>query len=418
MPSAATKTQPASPPSSLFSSPEKRTLIFCLLLAVATLSVYNPVSSHPFVNYDDDRYVTDNPHVRGGLSWDTVRWAFTTSAEANWHPLTWISHALDCQVFRLNPAGPHYVNLLLHALNAVILFLLLSRVTGRAGPSLAVAALFALHPMNVESVAWIAERKNLLSMFFFLLALLAYERYARKPGIGRYCLVALWFACGLMSKPMVITLPFLLLLWDYWPLQRWPAAGAAPGVEPRRFSFLVLEKLPLFAMSAASAFITMSAQSAGGAVRSVAEYSQGIRIENALVAYARYLWLAVWPSRLAPMYPHPGEHIPAWQVAAAIALLLALTTLALAFRNRRYLLTGWLWFLGALVPMIGLVQVGRQAMADRYAYLPLIGIFLMASWGAAEWSSRRKLAAAWVALPTALTLATFAALTYRQIGYW
>jgi protein O-mannosyl-transferase len=421
LPTSATKLQRAeisASPSSLFSSPEKRAIVLCLLLVVATLALYNPVSGHPFVNYDDDRYVTDNPHVRNGLSWGTLNWAFTATEVANWHPLTWISHALDCQLFHLNPAGPHYVNLLLHAINAALLFLVLLWATGRTGPSLMVAALFALHPINVESVAWIAERKNLLSMFFFLLALAAYDRYARKQGIGRYGLVALWFACGLMAKPMVITLPFVLLLWDYWPLQRMFQTGSAAGVQPRSFSYLVLEKLPLFALSAASAVITMIAQSSGGAVRTAAEFSFAVRAENALVSYGRYVWLAFWPARLAPMYPHPGNSLPAWQVGLAVVFLLAVTVMVVALRRFRFLSVGWLWFLGTLVPMIGLVQVGKQAMADRYAYLALIGLFIMVCWGGAEWASRFKVSGGWLAAPGVLVLLALAVLTHRQIGYW
>lgn len=383
------------------------------MLVVAVLAVYNPVSKHPFVNYDDDVYVTHNLHVRNGLSWDTVTWAFTTSAEANWHPLTWISHATDAQLFRLNPSGHHYVNLLFHAVNVVLLFLLLQRATGFAGRSLMVAALFALHPINVESVAWVAERKNVLSMFFLLLALEAYRQYVRKPGVGRYCLVALCFACGLMAKPMIITLPFVLLLWDYWPLERTALEG-----ESKKLSSLVVEKIPLFALSAASAWVTMYAQSVGGAVRSVVEYPFSVRLGNALVAYARYVMLAFWPAKLGPMYPHPADSLPGWQVGVSGLFLLAATVLVIVFRKHRYLLVGWFWFLGTLVPMIGLVQVGKQAMADRYAYLPFLGLFIMACWAVGEWAQQKHISALRLAIPVLIVLAALAAATFRQLNYW
>ena len=409
MPASAAKTQQAEAPaksSDLFSSPEKRIAVLCLLLVLATLALYNPAGRHPFVNYDDDRYVTDNPHIRGGLSWDTITWAFTTTAEANWHPLTWISHALDYQMFGMNPAGHHYVNVLLHAANVVLLFLLLWRGTGSTWRSLMVAALFAVHPIQVESVAWVAERKNLLSMLFFLLSLSAYDKYGRKPGAGCYALVALWFACGLMCKPMVITLPFVLLLWDYWPLRR------------ALSSSLVLEKAPLFLLSAASAVITMTAQRAGGAVRTAAEYGFAARMGNALVSYARYVWLAFWPAGLAPMYPHPGAGLPVSQVGLAAVLLIAVTAGVIVLRGHRYLLVGWFWFLGTLVPMIGLVQVGKQAMADRYAYLPFVGLFIMVSWGVADLAERFKTSPRWLAVPGLAALVALAGVSYRQIGYW
>lgn len=382
---------------------------------VATLGIYNSVARHPFVNYDDDRYVTDNPQVRAGLTWDTVKWAFTTDAEANWHPLTWISHALDCQLFRLNPAGHHYVNLLIHAANVVLLFLLLWRATGHVGRSAMVAALFALHPINVESVAWVAERKNVLSMLFFLLGLDAYRRYAEKPGTARYGIVALFFACGLMAKPMVITLPFVLLLWDYWPLRRMALGTGSPG---QPFARLMLEKTPLILLSLVSAVITMKAQSVGGALRSVVDYPLSVRIENALVSYGRYVWLAVWPVNLGPMYPHPGDRLAMWRFVAATALLCTVTALVVILRRVRAPLVGWLWFLGTLVPMIGLIQVGRQALADRYAYLPFVGLFIMAVWGAGTLVERCKIPMHWPAIAGGIVLAALAFATHRQLNYW
>ena len=405
--------------SSLFSSPRKRSVVASLLLVAAVLVVYNPVARHPFVNFDDDRYVTNNSHIRSGLSWLTVHWAFTTYDQANWHPLTWLSHALDYQLFHLNPAGHHYVNVLLQALNAVLLFLVLQSATSFTWRSLTVAALFALHPVNVESVAWVAERKTLLSMTFFLLALWAYGLYARKPRAAPYALTFLLFACGLMAKPMVITFPFVLLLWDHWPLGRlWREEVAGS----HSLAWLVLEKVPLLALSAGSAAITMKAQHAGGAVRSVVEYPLLLRLENAIVAYARYVGKAWWPSPLAPMYPH-AESIPLWLVAACCVFLLAVTAFVLAERRRRYLAVGWFWFLGTLVPMIGLVQVGVAALADRYAYLPFVGLFVMICWGApdlVEYLAAEKAHPSknWLVAPAAAALIVLALLTRHQLNYW
>jgi tetratricopeptide (TPR) repeat protein len=385
----------------------------------ATLALYNPVNRHPFVNYDDDRYVTENPHVRNGLSWDTVSWAFTAEEQGNWHPLTWLSHALDYQLFRQNATGHHFTSLLIHSANAVLLFLLLTYATGRLGLSLLVAALFALHPINVESVAWVAERKNVLSTFFFFAALAAYRWYARRPDWRRYLAFAGLFALGLMSKPMVITLPFVLLLLDFWPLGRiqgFPAGVLSVPQSP--LSRLLVEKLPLLVLSAASAAITMRVQQAGGAMRSTAQFSLGVRLENAVVAYAMYLWKMVWPSHLAPLYPHPGDSLSAWQVTISALVLLAVTVVVLRFRSRRYLLTGWLWFLGTLVPVIGLVQVGDQAMADRYAYIPLIGIFLMLAWGAADLADLLHIGLSTRMIPAACILLALAFATHRQLGYW
>jgi len=393
-------------PTSLFASPERRSVVLCLLLVVLTLVLYNPVSRYPFLTFDDQRYVTENWHVQAGLRWETVEWAFTTYDAANWHPLTWLSHSLDWQLFGKNPAGHHYTNLLLHTANVVVLFLLLQSATGCAGRSWMVAALFALHPINVESVVWIAERKNVLSMLFFLLALWAYGGYVHRPGIARYAAVAALFVLALMAKPQVITFPFVLLLWDYWPLRRTPP-----------FSRLVLEKAPLLFMSAGSAIVTVKAQAAGGAVRSTLEYSLPGRVQNAVVAYASYVFKAVWPVRLAPLYPHPGNSLPAWQVSVAVMLLGIATVGVVIARRRRYLVVGWFWFLGTLVPMIGLVTVGAIAMADRYAYLPFVGLFIMLSWGAADLAQEWHLSSAALAIP-AVVLVALAVMAHRQIDYW
>jgi tetratricopeptide (TPR) repeat protein len=314
------------------------------------------------------------------------------------------------------------MNVLLHGVNAILLFLLLQYATGFTWRSLVVAALFAIHPINVESVAWAAERKNVLSMLFLLLAMLAYTWYARRPGIIRYLLVFTCFALGLMSKPQIITLPFLLLLWDYWPLRRTGyAAGVAhdfPAAQRMGVVVLVLEKIPLFALSLASALITMQAQKAGNALRSNVYYPFALRLENAFVAYCRYIGKAFWPTELSPFYPHPLDSLRLWQVAAAVLFLLLVTGFVLWRRREGYLVTGWFCFLGTMVPMIGLVQVGEQAMADRYAYLPLIGIFLMVCWGIAAWAEAQHVPGFALAVPALLALACLGVLTYKQVGYW
>jgi len=411
------------PPSrfSLLTSPRSQMLVLGLLLA-ATVAVYCPVHGHPFANYDDPDYVFDNFHVKSGLHWSTVEWAFTTFAAANWHPLTWLSHAADVQLFQLNPAGHHDMNLLIHALNVLLLFWVLRTATGYAGRSAMVAALFALHPINVETVVWIAERKNLLSMTFFLLALGAYRSYVLKPHVGRYAMVVLLYAMGLMCKPQVITLPCVLLLWDYWPLQRMFAGPQDPGgpatangIAGRSFFWLVREKLPLLTLAVVSAVITVQAQGAGGAL---AAYPRSVRVENAVVSYAKYVGKALWPAHLAPMYPHPGNSLREWQVLLALLFLLAVTGFVIEDGRRRYFPVGWFWFLGTLVPMIGLKQVGAQAMADRYAYLPFVGLFIMICWGSSDWATQRHLAPTWLVALSVAVLLALVSVTHRQIGYW
>jgi protein O-mannosyl-transferase len=408
----------------IFRAPAQRKLVMGLLLVVATLALYNPVSRNGFVNFDDDRYVTGNAQVRAGLRWSTVTWAFTSLDQANWHPLTWLSHVLDCQLFQLNPAGHHYTSLLLHAANALLLFLILQWFTGYTARSLMLAALFAVHPLNVESVAWVAERKTVLSMFFFLLALAAYGWYVRRPGGVRYMALALLFACGLMSKPMVITFPLVLLLLDYWPLGRlaWGQASAAEGGCPYALSSqplraLCIEKIPLLALSAGSALITMIAQRSGGAVLTSAAHAPLLRFENAILCYALYIKKALWPSHLAALYPYPHA-LPAWEVFTAALFLLAVTGVVLTNREHRYLVVGWFWYLGTLAPMIGLIQVGNQAMADRYAYLPLIGLFIMIVWAAADWAGARHLSTKLLAAAGLAILLALSVVTHIQLSYW
>jgi Flp pilus assembly protein TadD len=410
------------PPVDPSGSGESHMLIWCLLLVVVTLAFYNPIVHNQFTGFDDWSYILKNAHVQSGLTWDTVKWSFTTFQEGNWHPLTWLSHAFDCQIFHLNPVGHHYTNVLFHAINAVLLFLLLRRATGAAWPSLVVAALFALHPINVESVAWASERKNVLSMFFFLLALGAYDRYARAGRRGIYLWVLALFALGLMAKPQIVTLPFVLLLWDYWPLQRMGADSSVQGVPgtlaPRSLRFLIWEKLPLFVLAAADSVVTAIAQRSGNAVRSISEFSIAARLENAVVCYVRYIGKAFWPSHLAPMYPRPQGLLPLWPVVGSAVLLVMLSTLVYYRRDRRYLVMGWLWFLGTLVPMIGIMTVGDQAMADRYSYLPFIGLFVAVVWMLDAFFNTWRVSNAARFCAVVMVLVILGCLTYRQVGLW
>jgi hypothetical protein len=372
-------------------------------LALLTLAAWLPALRNGFVNLDDPYYVTANPRVLQGITRAGIAWALTAKVASNWHPLTLFSHMLDGQLYGLKPAGHHATSLLLHLANVLLLFEVLRRMTGAAGRSAAVAALFAVHPTRVESVAWIAERKDVLSALFWILAMGAWARYARRPSIGRYGLVAFLMILGLMAKPMVVTLPFALLLLDVWPLDRLPLGWRRLGVE----------KLPLLALSAASSLITLRYQEMSLAPLEVVPWS--LRAANALVAYAAYLGKLFWPTRLAIFYPIPPV-IPAWKIAGAALLLIAITALAV-WRARRepWLLTGWLWFLGTLVPVIGLVQVGRQAMADRYTYIPSIGLFLALVWTLAELARAHRAA---LAATAGIVILALAVATRVQVGYW
>ena len=391
--------------------PKQRTavLLISLLLAAGTLSLYYPALNNGFVNYDDPDYVTSNWHVQQKLTGRSLAWAFASTSEANWHPLTWISHLLDVQLFELRPAGHHAQSVLWHAANVVLLFLLLTKATGFAGRSAVVSGLFAVHPLNVESVAWVAERKTVLCTFLFLLALGAYGWYVKRPRAGRYLLVALLFALGLMAKPMAITLPFALVLLDFWPLRRFPETPV---------SKLVLEKIPLLVLSAASAAVTLYAQRAGGAVGSIELLPLGMRLENACYSYLIYMEKAVWPSRLAVFYPHPEGSLALSKVFGAAAVLITITVVSWHFRERRSLLVGWFWFLGTMAPMIGIVQVGRQAWADRYAYVPLWGLFVMGVWLASEAAARISLSRTAQGAVALAVLLGYSVITHIQLGYW
>jgi tetratricopeptide (TPR) repeat protein len=392
------------------------TLLLCLGLLLGTFAVFGQVLRHEFINYDDPTYVTGNPNVYVGLTLEGVAWAFTSNYSSNWHPLTWISHMLDCQFFGLKPWGHHLSSLLLHAINTLLVFLVLKRMTGATWRSAVVAALFAWHPLHVESVAWVAERKDVLSATFWMLTLWAYLRYAQKPEPGRYLLCLLFFMLGLLSKPMVVTLPFVLLLLDYWPLGR--SFGSGMAQQPVSGRRLLLEKLPFFLLATASSVVTFLAQKSGGAVASLETLTLSQRAANALISYARYLRKIVWPSDLAMVYPLP-DFWPAPQIIGAMLFLLAVTTAVVVCRKSRpYLMVGWFWFLGTLVPVIGLVQVGFQSLADRYTYLPSIGIFILLVWGMADlagrWPQRRLI----LGRMTALILTACFTLTWFQLRLW
>ena len=346
------------------------------LLAGVVLAVYWPVLSFDFVSYDDTLYVTRNAHVQRGLGAESLRWAWTTLYAANWQPLTWMSHMADWDLYGSYAGGHHATSVLFHAANTLFLFVLLDRTTGSPWRSALAAALFALHPLRVESVAWVSERKDVLSAFFWFLTILAYLRYVRAPSAGRYALVAIGLVLGLAAKPMVVTLPVTLLLLDYWPLGRLGAA-APKGTAWR----LVREKLPLLVLVAAASVLTIVAQRRGGAMGPLAEHPLGVRIGNAVVSYVSYLGKTLWPRDLSVLYPHPGGTLAGWQIAASAAVLLLATAVALRERVRRpYVFVGWLWYLVTLAPVIGLIQIGEQGMADRYTYVPLVGIFVAAVW--------------------------------------
>ncbi len=415
-----------------------------ILIFLLTLTVYGQVKDHAFLDFDDYEYITENPHVRTGLKGENIVWAFTSYHSNNWHPLTWISHMLDVQIFGLNPGGHHLVNVLFHIANALLLLIVFQRLTGALGPSAFAAALFALHPLHVESVAWAAERKDVLSCFFWLLTMLMYVRYTEKPGAGRYLPLAAVFALGLMAKQMLVTLPFVLLLLDYWPLGRaaWPSRGkqlqmdnglqkttplpeagkdtasrynrSGATDEPWRTAKktggrkrlrsrqpvaavsattegedagltvgrLFLEKLPLMVLAAVAAVVVFTVQLKSGVLYNLPQFPLTVRIENALVSYVAYLGKTFWPVDLAVFYPHPLNTLAGWKVFGAAGLLLIISfTVVRWVRRRPYLAVGWFWYLGTLIPVIGLVQVGVQAMADRYTYIPLIGVFIMIAWG-------------------------------------
>jgi Flp pilus assembly protein TadD len=390
-------------------------------LAIATLAVYGQVAGHQFIVFDDQVYIQNNPMVTGGLTWNGVAWAFTTFYDSNWHPLAWIAHMVDVQLFGLN-AGRHLlVNALIHVANTWLLFLFLRRVTHARWPSAIVAALFALHPLHVESVAWAIERKDTLSTFFGLLTLLAYVRYAKAPSATRYALVALWLGLGLMAKPMLVTWPFVLLVLDYWPLRRveWRPAD---GIErfARAWLPLVREKLPLFGMVAASMVVTWFAQGDVGPAERIVDAPLTLRVANALVSYSQYIFLTFWPADLAVYYPFLPAGPPTWRIAVAVIMLAAITVTALRGAvTRPWLIVGWLWFVGTFIPVIGLVPVGiGQAMADRYYYVPSIGLYVALVFGLAELASRWRIGRGPIIAVAAAALVLLSSVTAVQASRW
>ena len=402
-----------------------------LALALVTLLVYLPVRHYGFVIYDDPEYVTDNRTVQAGLTFAGVKWAFDGFHSSNWHPLTWLSHMADNEWFGLDPGPQHLLNVLFHAANAVLLFALLIRMTGRTWPGAFVAGLFAWHPLHVESVAWIAERKDVLSAMFGLLALHAYVRFAQKTPAAdsrrrtfAYFLSLFLFALGLMAKPMLVTLPFVMLLLDYWPLERIPYSGApvvrAPREDLRSIARnagkLALEKWPFFSVAAASCVITFLAQRSE-AIMTFDQRPLSARVANAVVAYVRYLGKTLWPADLSVIYPLPFR-TPGIQIASAVVVLAGLSWFVWRQRRNACFLMGWLWFLGMLVPVIGLVQVGGQAMADRYTYLPLVGVFTAVAYGGADWMARNRWNGVWRAALAAVVLAGCVGATRHQLQYW
>lgn len=390
----------------------------CFSLVIAILAVYGQVQTFDFVYYDDPVYVIDNDRVKSGISLSNIEWAFKTTTGANWHPVTWLSHMLDVEFFGMNPGAHHLVNVLLHTVNSLLLFLFFNAVTRALWPSAVLAALFALHPLHVESVAWIAERKDVLSSFFWMLVMVCYGRYAKRPTMGRYLPVLLFFLLGLMTKPMLVSLPFVLLLLDYWPLGRF-----VPGRTESQSRFgvagLIIEKIPLFLLAGISCAVTFLAQHQGGAVSSLAVYPIDVRIANALNSYVVYILKMIWPLQLAVFYPHPGKY-ELWPVLGSAVILGGLSLLVFQQASRRpYLVTGWLWYVGTLVPVIGLVQVGEQALADRYTYVPLTGLFIAISWGVADINIvKRYVSRACRVLIVLLCLATITSISWLQAGYW
>ena len=383
------------------------TIGICIALASLTWLVFGQTLWHDFINYDDPHYVYENTRITSGLSISGIAWAFTHVHAMNWHPLTTISHMLDCQLYGLKAGWHHFTNVLLHTLAAILLFLALQQMTEAAWRSAFVAAIFAIHPLRVESVAWIAERKDVLSGVFFMLTLLAYVYYVRLPRVGRYLVVVFAFACGLMSKPMLVTLPFVLLLLDYWPLAR------IKGQYGKR----VLEKIPLIALSAVSSIITFLVQKA--AVGRAEDLPILERINNAIVSYVLYIWQMLWPMNLAVFYPHPENRLPLREIVSCLFVLICITALAIALRKQRpYLIAGWLWYLGMLVPVIGLVQVGWQGRADRYTYLPQIGLYIAATWGVADLTALYRHQRTILSTAAILIIGSLSLCAWVQTTYW
>jgi len=383
-----------------------RSCYIYLVLALGTFVVFRSVLNCDFLYFDDQEYVVTNDHIKAGLTAQNIKWAFTAACAANWHPLTWLSHILDCRLFGLNPKWHHLVNLLFHTVNVLLLFRVFKDMTGAIWQSVFVAALFALHPLHVESVAWVAERKDVLSTMFWLLTMAAYVQYVRRHSLTWYMVTLFLFALGLMAKPMLVTLPFVLLLLDYWPLERLNR-------------HTIYEKTPFFALSAASSLVTFLAQRAAGVVAGSELLPLKFRAANAVISYTQYIAKMLWPNRLATVYPYHIDNLSVWRTAVAALLLIAASILAARLAAKhKYTLTGWLWFLGTLVPVIGLVQVGCQAMADRYSYIPLTGLFIIIAWGVPEALSNWRYRNIILSVSAAVILLVLSICTYLQLRYW
>ena len=380
----------------------------CLVLTIVTAAVFWQVHKFDFVYYDDPEYVSENPHLQGGFTRENIKWAFTESYAANWHPLTWLSHMLDHKLFGTNSSGHHLTSLILHIANTLLLFMVLKRATKALWQSAFVAALFAIHPLHIESVAWVSERKDVLSTFFWMLTMICYVWYTERTSIWRYLLTLLIFALGLMTKPMLVTLPLVLLLLDYWPLER---------LQIKNLFSLILEKVPLFTLSAVSSIITLAVQKK--AVVAVSSLPLSIRLANSLLSYAKYIEKMFIPSRLAFYYPHPSGYISYWQAVGAALMLLVVSALIFKKSLRyKYLPVGWCWYLGTLVPVIGLVQVGEQAMADRYTYIPLIGLFIIVAWGITDLLSGWKYRNCVLAVVAPSVILFLSVTAYIQTSFW
>jgi Flp pilus assembly protein TadD len=400
------------------------TIAAYLALAAITLGVFGQTVRHEFVNFDDDLYVYNAPNIKAGLTKKGILLAFTSPHARNWHSLTTISHMLDCQLWGLHAGGHHLTSLLLHTIAVLLLFTVLRQMTGALWKSALVAALFAIHPLHVESVAWVSERKDVLSAVFFFLMLTAYARYARAPSTGRYLLVGALFAAGLMSKAMLVTAPVILLVLDYWPLRRtarhkttFTAPTLAVSGQTSAVTKLILEKLPLLALSTGACVVTFVVQQR--AIGAIPPLPLSWRLQNTVVSYLIYMWQTLWPTRLAAFYPHPNDTLALWQVTLATGLLLAITAIAVVFQTKRpYLFTGWLWYVLMLVPVIGIVQVGEQGHADRYTYLPHVGLFLIVVWGVADVMQARRFSWRVAAVSVPLVISALAAAAFVQTSYW
>ena len=391
-----------------------------MALIASTLVAYEPVRHNDFVSFDDYKYITENPNVTNGITANSIVWAFTKIYSANWHPLTWLSHMLDCEIYGLNPLGHHLTNLLIHIANGILLFLLLSKMTGTIWPSAFVAAAFALHPVHVESVAWASERKDVLSMLFWLLTIFAYLYYIKRPNFKRYIPVLFAFAMGLMSKPMVVTLPFVLLLLDYWPLERIRGRRTEDGGQLKTtVGRLIAEKIPLFVLSAISCLITFIAQKSEGAVVTLERMLLDYRVANVFISYMKYIGKTIWPNRLAMIYPLRFKNLydPTVIICAVLFILLTIFCIYTG-RHRKYLAVGWLWFVGTLVPVIGLVQIASQAMADRYMYIPMTGLLIIVTWAVKDLVAGRPHLRIIITLLALAGLSALIMITRIQTRYW